>query len=230
MATLWQKIPKKFYLRQSRTGYILYPKNMKKAVKLVLLLAISMASRSAFAQVSFGIKAGLNLANISIDQGRFVPHKLQTAQIGGVVDIRLSENWAIETGLSCYGKGFRINEPLTNRSNHFLYLQVPAHLVCQVDGLFFGAGPYAAVGVLGWYKDSWQGTVYRDALRFGSTYIDDAVRIDYGVGAEIGVFLHPIRISVGFDWGIAKGYRSYHRLGFDTYRHRVLSILVTYLY
>lgn len=110
-----------------------------------LILAVSMLCRTAFAQssdskVKFGIKAGVNFANISqsYDGDDDSDTKAVTSfHFGGYADLSISPTFSIQPGLTLSGKGLKEeyseSEPgysyTEKGTTNVMYLEVPVNFV-----------------------------------------------------------------------------------------------------
>src|SRR5262245_49738825 len=128
---------------------------------LVVLFSL-VISYSAFSQSRAIVKAGVNLANVSVtDNGNIDDANMLTSfQVGLLGDIHVASLLYFQPGIEFTGKGSKleIGRPTENlyikqTSNPF-YIEVPANLVIKLpfnseSHFFFGAGPYGAIGVAG---------------------------------------------------------------------------------
>ncbi|MCB0576565.1 MAG: hypothetical protein KDC61_18555, partial [Saprospiraceae bacterium] len=80
---------------------------MKKLSSFLILLCFTLYfTNTASAQVRFGIKAGLNLANLTFSNfGELEPDTkmLPSFQVGGLVEMDFSENVGLGVGLQFHG-------------------------------------------------------------------------------------------------------------------------------
>jgi hypothetical protein len=180
---------------------------MKQLLKVSLFVAVCAFTTTAFAQISFGVKAGLNLANVITDDDEVDPKMSPSFQVGAVVEIGLTESIALQTGLSLQGKGFKVEEEFLGETfkstANPLYLQVPAHILYKGSGFFVGVGPYVGYGVAGKFKTEIAGESDSENINFGNDDDADWKGLDFGVGAQAGVSLGAIRIGAGYDLGLS---------------------------
>lgn len=210
---------------------------MKQLLKLTLFAAFCAVTTAAFSQISFGVKAGLNLANVTIKGDgteEFNPKILTTFQVGGLVDIGLTEAFAIETGLSLQGKGFRLQEDLLGETlkstGSLYYLQVPAHFLYRGNGFFVGAGPFVGFGIAGKAKSSYGGQSESDDIVFGNGADDDVSPLDFGIGVQAGVKFGSIRIGAGYDLGLSDTTpKDAREDGYST-KNNVINVFVAYMF
>jgi hypothetical protein len=176
---------------------------MKQVSKFTLFIAFFAITTVSFAQISFGVKAGLNLANVNFngDGSDILEPKITPSfQIGGIVEFGLTESIALQSGISLQGKGFKIeNELIGDITSAPMYLQVPVHVLYNGGMFFVGAGPFVGFGILGKVKSDGEST----DLSFGSGVDDDYAPLEYGIGAQLGVNLGSIRVGAGYDLGLS---------------------------
>lgn len=95
-----------------------------------MLLLSAMVAGSAFAQgdsagskIKYGIKAGVNFANISVSDGN-APKSITSFHIGGLVDYALTEKITLQPGLILNGMGSKYEEGSFKSTTNLMYLQV----------------------------------------------------------------------------------------------------------
>ena len=178
-----------------------------------------MLSVNSFAQTTFGVRGGLNLADISlkasgigIDASSMKPG----FHIGAVVDHSITDIFAFETGLMLESKGSKIKasaiggttgEAVTN----IFYLDVPVNLKASYDfggiGLYGLFGPYVGVAISS--KDKYTGDFESAAgmseydNKIGNSDTDDLKRMDFGLTMGAGVEIDNFQLGVGYDLGLA---------------------------
>jgi hypothetical protein len=186
---------------------------MKKKLFSLSIAVCLTAVMSLNAQVSFGPKAGLNLATLSGDAGD-VDMKIGL-QIGGMVDMKFSDALSLQPGLILSMKGAQqsasamgINMKSTYSYN---YLEVPINLVFGLDmgdnQFQIFAGPYIAYGLFG--KTSFSVGDEKDEtdVQFVSDYMDAdddkdaAAPIDFGANFGVGFKAGAIQIQAGYGLG-----------------------------
>ena len=138
------------------------------------VVAFMVVALQTTAQITFGVKAGLNMANISQNYkvaDEEMPTKMGIAFHGGLaVDYALSEKMSIQSGLLFTIKGYNddldemakeldaefdvsgieLEGSSTARLN---YLEIPIHFAYGInDKLQLFAGPYVAIGFGGKLK------------------------------------------------------------------------------
>lgn len=183
---------------------------MKQLLKLSLFAAFCALTTVSFSQISFGAKAGLNLANVSFKGDGTEsadPKIIPTFQVGGILEIGITEALAVQTGVSLQGKGFKLEDEILGVSftatTSEMYIQVPAHILYRGSGFFVGVGPYVGYAVSGKTKVEAGGNSDSEKLSIGNTVDDDLAPIDFGVGIQAGVSFGSIRVGAGFDLGLS---------------------------
>lgn len=159
---------------------------MKKSVLFVLMAVLSV---TAFAQVSWNAKVGMNLSNFT---GDAETDPKVGFKIGGGMEYAFSEVWLLQPSLLFSTKGASLKEG--DGSTNAMYVEMPVMAAARVNvadntNLVFSAGPYVAYGVGGKHK---LGNFKSDT--FGDNGFDrfDA-GLGFGVAAEFG------KIVVGLD-------------------------------
>ena len=207
---------------------------MKPLFKLTLFAAFCAFTTASFSQISFGAKAGFNLANVMYSQDELDPKFNPTFQVGAVVEIGITEQLAVQTGLGFQGKGTKLKEDILGEelesTTNLYYLQVPAHLLFNGDMFFVGAGPYAAFCLSGKSKSTFAGESDTEDLEIGNTVDDDVASLDFGIGAQAGVKLGSLRIGAGYDLGLANIIPKDAQIDDESIKNGVISVFVTYMF
>lgn len=167
---------------------------MKKILVIVAVLAISVSS---FAQTTFGVKAGANIANIKLSgMGISLDTKAKTGLIvGAFAKFNLSESFAVQPellfaqygakiDLSAFGEG-EITESLN-------YLAIPVMAKYYFGGFNVQAGPQ--IGILMSAKEEMDGE-------------SEDVKDDYK-GADFG-----LNIGAGYDLDMGLGFDVRYNMG-----------------
>ncbi len=176
-----------------------------KKMKLMLAVAMLVIATAASAQMSLGIKGGLNMSNIAGKNIKDNNMKLGF-HAGLAADYEFMPDMAIQTGLFFTTKGFQYETTGLKYTENLMYLQLPVHFaykqaITSETRIVFHAGPYAAYGVAG-----------KRSLKIGSLegsgskifgegllqYKPFDAGLGLGVGAEFGDFL----LDLGWDMGL----------------------------
>lgn len=216
------------------------------------LLLISSLSLHA-QQSSVFVKAGVNLANISVDKDGNVDDARGIASFhaGLQADLPITKFFALQPGVFFTGKGSKIESGNTSGDNWIrsstrpYYIEVPVNAVIKLplgdeSSFFFGAGPYLGIGVGG--KNKIEGEML--GVDFSRTenikFSDDDPftsgeegsgygvmrRFDYGLNGTVGVQSKFALFSVNYGLGLAKLQSGTSSSENELGKHRVLSFTV----
>ncbi len=172
----------------------------KQSVVILFVMLFLGVTSTGFSQVRFGVKAGLNLANVSGDEVGDTK-MLPTFLIGGQAEFGLSDNLGLGVGLQLNGKGFKVADDLLGEDFKYsvMYIQVPVLLQYRNSGFFAGVGPYFGFAVSGKAKAGGNSI----SLEFGNSENDDLAPLDYGAGFELGYEFSNIRATASYNLGLA---------------------------
>ncbi|HRP57797.1 porin family protein [Agriterribacter sp.] len=226
---------------------------MKKTIAALgaLLLMSSLAVQAQKSSVY--VKAGLNLANISVNKDGQVDDSrtLASFHAGLQADLPVGPFFAIQPGVFFTGKGSKLESGNTSGDNWYrvstrpYYIEVPVNAVIKIPldeevRFFVGAGPYAAIGVGGKNKiegellgadfSRTQNIKFSDDDPFtsgeeGSGY-GIMRRFDYGLNGTAGVEGKRAVFSVNYGLGLAKLQSGTGSSDDELNKHRVLSFTV----
>lgn len=202
----------------------------------IFAIAFALCTTTLFAQVNFGVKAGLNLANMSlkgegVDAIEDSKKMLITFQVGGVAEFDLAESIALQTGVMLVGKGLKVEEGDVKVTTNPIYLQVPALILYKQQMFYVGAGPYVGFGLFGKSKADFGGEKDSEDLNFGNGEDDDFAPLDFGLQFEGGVILNGnIRIGAGYGLGLSNAIPSDARGDDDSAKHGVISVNAAYMF
>ena len=202
-------------------------------MKKLLAAAFAFAMlTSAKAQVY--IQGGVNLANITkTSSGQTEDNNMLTTFNAGILGrFGLSKVVDLESGLLFTGRGSKADTYYTsgNTTDNYVktkfnpfYIEVPLNVIVRVPlqkthGLFFHAGPYAAIGVagksttdqkiIGISSHSENTIQYANDNPFTSRQEDAAYyklkRFDFGVNIGGGFDLGKLLLKVNYGYGLTK--------------------------
>ncbi len=134
-----------------------------KIKQLLLLGAFASSAGTLNAQTSGQLKAGINLANISVNNNGRVDdaNMLTSFQVGFIGDVPLTGSAiSLQPGILFTGKGSKTQSGDASSANYYkattnpYYIEIPVNLVFKAplgsDNKFIaGAGPYMAIGLSG---------------------------------------------------------------------------------
>lgn len=181
---------------------------MKIFFKLILLSAIVLMNLCASAQdkpFTFGVKAGVNLANFS---GDVENNKAKIGyNVGVTVDYAITPEFYLLSGLEFTTKGVKWKAGDDEQKANPMYLQVPVHAgykikITEGTRLMLHAGPYVAYGIGGKNSIKENGKEIAKYNFFGDKESGRAKRFDFGLGLGVGVEFGKINAGLGWDFGL----------------------------
>jgi hypothetical protein len=214
---------------------------MKKIILLSLMGLFLLGSQS-FAQIQFGAKAGLNIANVAISpSGGTSPKSVMGFKVGAFGDMMLGNSLAVGAGLFISTKGakseysyttfdpntFTMVTVSTTSTVSVTYLEIPVtakyYLNLGPAKLYGAAGPYLGMAMGGKVKTDGEST----KLKFGSSDTDDMKGMDLGLTLGAGVEINKLIIGLNYDLGLANLIPK--PVGSETEKNRVFGISVGYI-
>ncbi len=184
--------------------------------KIILILIVLAGINSVNAQeqnkvksndVRFGIKAGLNIANLNVSGDAFPSTKaVPNLHVGAFVEIGISEKWAFQPELvySIQGAKFDLlyveGSDVYDTENTFKlhYLNIPLMFKYNENKLFFEAGPQIGFLTSAKLKTeiSGLGSGEQDAKELFKS-------IDFGLGFGLGYnFTEKLAVSARYNLGL----------------------------
>ena len=199
-----------------------------------LIIITSLVALFTNAQSQTYIQGGVNLANITqTTSGQTEDNNTLTTFNAGILSrFGLSKVVDLESGVLFTGKGSKAQTYFTSgttNDNYVItkfnpyYIEVPLNLVVRVPlqkthGLFFYAGPYAAIGVAG--KSTTDQKIFgisshsENDIKFANdnpftSRQEDASyyklkRFDFGLNAGAGIDVGKLLLKVNYGYGLTK--------------------------
>jgi hypothetical protein len=209
---------------------------MKKIFTLCLTVFLLGAVTETYAQ-TFGIKAGVNLANQTAkddDDSYDDDYKTNIGfNVGVTLDIPISDVVSFETGLIASSKGSKIEGEGFESKTNLLYADIPltakfSFEINRDSKFYIAAGPYVGIGLSGKSKFKADGgDEEEEDIEWGSDEAeDDMKRLDYGAQVNIGAEFSGFQIGAGYGLGLANIAPS-DANGFKA-TNRVISVTVGY--
>lgn len=205
-------------------------------MKLLLLGIIVLVNLSLHSQIKLAISGGINFNNTALtNNSNMLPDTAdfnfaatggkQGFNIGLLANIKLVQNWYIETGVSYTKKGGTTEDKalligggggIPYESNTYFtpsYIQVPVYILFLPDTkqkykFSGGAGVYLGRGIGGeFYKRSNIGATTPIAternISFGNKITDDFAPIELGAGARVGfLIMDNLEFTVSYQFSI----------------------------
>ncbi|MFA8434074.1 MAG: porin family protein [Marinifilaceae bacterium] len=205
-------------------------KNLMKFAIAIVLVATTFLSN---AQIKFGVKVGLNLADIAQnfkDSEVESDTKMLTGYAFGVTaEYEIQEKWALQSGVMLTRKGYKVENSSAEsnwsesyeRKYKVNYLEVPVNIAYKMNDFQLYAGPYVAFGISGKVKEEWtetyNGETESDSFEcdikfksevgeedFDDDNDDEYMRgFDYGLNFGVGYQTGPMLFNVGYSLGLA---------------------------
>ncbi len=222
--------------------------------KILLATAFALTVSFANAQLKYGLKAGVNFANVTVNGSDYSlsPSSVTSFHLTGFVDIGLNENFSFQPGISFQGKGFKSKEEedgfYVKEKADYSYVEIPLNAVYSLPAgsqgsVFFGAGPYVSFGLFGKYKiddnlssedrkivEEFLGQELKDRdVKFGNKVGDDLSPIDFGLNFMLGYRLNSgLLLNAGYGLGLANVMPKDQREGDSKLKNKLFSISVGY--
>ena len=193
---------------------------MKNTTKFLLVIMISLIGFQSYAQ-SFGVKGGLNLANLldkDDDDTWSNDYKMNMGfHIGATMNYPFTDAFSLETGLLLDTKGFKYEEEAygaeVKLKGNLYYIDIPITLKASYDIgnnlVMYGTfGPYIGMGLSGKLKIEvkYEGDTETEEEKIiwgNDEEEDDLKRFDFGLAFGGGVEISAIQIGVSYDLGLA---------------------------
>ena len=180
---------------------------MRTSVKILVVIALVFSASYAQAQTSFGIKGGMNIANVTISSGSFsvTPDSKIGINLGLVSETLLAKDFYLQSGLIYTTKGFIVKNPenddqkMTMSTNN---IEIPINAlyklnVGSVKLLGFG-GPYIGYSISGKTK---VGNESEDIKFSGDNKEMNAFDFGFNIGA--GIEIQNLQISAQYGVGLS---------------------------
>jgi hypothetical protein len=133
---------------------------------------------------------------------------LTSFSVGVFADAPVSTSLSIQPGLYYTGKGGSISGSGATLKSKINYIQLPVNVVYNVPvsagKFFFGAGPYAAVGVNGKNEIKGGGQSISEDIEFGDSANATYKRADFGATGLVGfTFTNGLLLKANYDLGLS---------------------------
>ncbi len=205
---------------------------MKRLIFVLIACSVGIASVAQTSAVY--IKGGMNIANVSTTANGEVDkaNALASFHVGLMADLPIGKIFAIQPGLLFTGKGSRVESGKPSDPTYYkattnpLYIELPVNAVLKFPiapskntNIFFGGGPYIAMGVAGKRKIEGKiaGVSFENKQDIEWSNDDPTTfnkeegsglgimkRFDAGINATAGFQLNKILLSVNYGWGLTK--------------------------
>lgn len=194
-----------------------------KKIMFALMGVMMIPSTSVFAQLSYGVKAGLNLTtqSIKVDDEKVDAKMKPGFNIGAFADYSLSELLSVEAGLNIETKGYKSKETEEafgaksemKITSNIVYLTIPVQARLNFGGFYALVGPYVGIAATGKMKSEVTVTYGKESetekedekFKFGNDEEEsDLKRLDFGLGVGAGYEITDnFGVRLGYDLGLA---------------------------
>lgn len=172
-----------------------------KTFKIFLFLSVLLVANinAQEKKTTFGIKAGLNLSDITSDKGNYNNTKTKAGFHAGItLDHAFTSRWYLLTGLEYTSKGVKIELSSADQNVTAAYVQLPVSVgykfqVSEDMAILVNAGSYFAYGIHGKIK---QGSYEQDT--FGELTLK---RFDSGMNLGVALEWQKLCFSLGGELG-----------------------------
>ncbi|HMU46324.1 MAG TPA: porin family protein [Chitinophagaceae bacterium] len=216
--------------------------------KLVVLSLLLFSFQLAKSQI---IKAGVNLANVSItNDGDVDDNKMLTSfHVGFVGDLKIASILYFQPGIIFSGKGSKTQAGQSTDATYYrattnpFYIEIPATFLLKTPTgpvkFFGGIGPYLAIGIAGKNKvdGKFLGTSFSSNENIKWSDDDPSTldyeegagygimkRFDYGINGIVGIEFAKTILSLQYGHGLAKLQSGSTSSSDDNNKHRVFGL------
>ncbi len=208
---------------------------MKTLMKLLIVIIALTTTLESFAQIKFGVKGGLNFANVLDKTNNRTYSDDYKSKIGfnlGVTaEYSISEKFAIEPGLLFSTKGYKLEDSGITGSINLNYLEVPINAIYKIEfsnaKILIIAGPYLGYAISGKMKASEPVLgVNEDSKEQKVEIGTDIKALDFGLNIGTGVEIKDITICLQYGYGLSN--LSIHPENEAKLKNRILGISLGY--
>jgi hypothetical protein len=222
-----------------------------KIILSILLLAV--VSYSSVQESSLFLKGGLNITNVSTTSDGKVnnANALASFQVGFLPDLPVAKYVSLQPSLLFTGNGAKVQSGQPGDDNYYkatsnpYYIELPVNLIFKIPlgtdntNIFFGEGPYIAMGVAGKNKveGNLGGVAFNGSKNIKWSDADPMTfneqegagfgvlrRFDYGLNGTAGFQLDKILIGINYEYGLAKLQSTDNSSSDDKNKNRVFSV------
>jgi len=193
--------------------------------KINLILVITILTVISLNAQNFGVKAGLNLANLSGDEYLEEFDMRTSFHIGGVYEVEISDNFSFQPELMYSAQGAQMSEGSAKVVVKLDYINIPLMAkFYAADGFSIEAGPQVGFLIVAETKYEAEGESETDDIK------DDSNTIDFGLNFGLGYKLESgLNFGARYNLGlttIVKEEEDYD----ETVKNGVIQISVGYFF
>ncbi len=231
---------------------------MKKTVIMLCMAFLCLATLPTFAQVKFGVKAGVSTTSVGVDfEDKDEEDEAKDAlklrigyTLGLAAEIGFTDALSLQTGLNLNNKGYRVEgsgDGFSYKENvSVTYLELPINLAFKINKFQVHAGPYIAFGVAGKSKYEYNGGGISESgdgkIKFKNEVSDSdwddleddeefARRTDVGLNLGAGYRFGPVLVTATYSKGFSNIIPTYEGED-DDYKltNKVISLAATWFF
>ena len=184
-----------------------------KKVKCLLIIAALFTVSAVDAQLRFGAKGGLNIANANFNKDIIKPDNIVGFHVGPTIEAMFGTGGiGFDLALLYSQKGFDSDAETVKNS----YLEVPLNLKFKFGmplvNPFIAAGPYVDFRIGGdkvWDVSENVSSV-REQIKTGSF----AAGLNFIAGAEL---FNMLQLSLNYSWGLSDNYKTFESTNLNSY-------------
>ena len=167
-------------------------RNLLISLKYILTILLFLSVNSITAQLDFGIKAGLNIANFNTESDEF--ESFTAYHIGIFTNIDVSDLFSFQPGALYSIKGAKTIIDGNEANYNLSYLEIPINLASSFGKFNVFAGPYFAFGL--------EGNIIYETEREKIQFVYDEK--DLNAGVEHGISMVDLGLNIGLGYEINK--------------------------
>jgi hypothetical protein len=184
-------------------------KNVKFLLAVVVLLTISVTVN---AQLRFGVKGGVNIANVSFDKDVLNSDNVTGFHVGPMIDASFGEGGiGLDLALLFSQKGFDTKDKSVKNT----YLDLPVNLKFKFGipliNPYLAAGPYVGFRVNG---SKVKDISYKD-IKHQVQSKNFGAGLNFSAGAEL---FDRLQIGLIYSWGLTNDYKTFDGNDLDSYK------------
>lgn len=172
---------------------------------LILLLSLSLAATTSFAQIRVGLQAGAVYSSIKAKSGSISLTSSKFGPTAGIiVDVPITENLVFQPAINYVQKGSKSSEEDYNSKISVNYIEVPLNILYRTSsegGFFVGLGPVISPAISGKSTITIMGETETEKIKFGSGE-EELKRLEFSGNVLAGYeFSNGLFVSAGYNQG-----------------------------
>lgn len=181
------------------------------------------------AQFSVAPKIGLSYSTLGGDlsNSKIMPG----AFFGGMVNMRLNNNYSFQSGLLLSGKGTTLNFSTTDDDEMLItYLELPLNSVLMLPAgsgfIQVFAGPYFGLAVNGQYRYLEDENNLKEKLEIGTAVTDEIKPLDAGINFGAGYIFEGLEVQLG----IGRSFSNISNNPGEVLKNKIVTVSLAYYF